>query len=896
MNLGGPPPPGFVPLMGGHFKGPPPREERLYDKERRRKLRCIYSRIPWIKHGSLRLPGVLGLHQEIEDFYAWMLPTTLEHAVRLDVVERIRSAINELYPAARVEISGSFRTGLYLPTSDIDLVICGKWESLPLRTIERVLLEKKIASPDSLRVLDKAAVPIVKLTDIRSDIKVDISFNMSNGVRAAELIKHFKKLYPSLPKLIYVLKQFLLQRDLNEVFTGGLSSYSLILLVISYLQHHYSQETASSGRANLGVMLIEILELYGRNFNFMNTAIRITDGGSYISKTKFQKVIANGYAPALLSIEDPLDHTNDVGRSSYGFVTVQNSFDRAFAVLTSLVVAQASIPDGKSILNSIVEIPEDVSDYRSWMRETFTFLGSPHNYNNFTFPAVPPQFYRVPLECVTPKELPGYRLHPREQKEQLPQHSQSPAAPVVHNNGNDLSDCLSSVSTGTCPSHSSPLDSLSDTDSEVLIGPTLTPHSAMSISPANSEIGSSIGKFSSSKSGSERKSETTPKRTSSKVLDTTQKRCPSASSTSSRGSTSGRHSDATANGALLLGGTFKHPSSVVNSHHKQHPPPSSHHSKTRPPVNRNSSSKHSSQKDVGRSDSVMNWRSPERRKKVFLNNSDKPPTSQSFDTSKTNTNTASPKVPSPSVPLNHSHDSRADRDSNWREREQPRDRDRNGNSNNNNINNVNNQHNNNIINNDSVQNIYHSHQNLTTANNNNNSSNNNNNANANNNSHHYSVNNGGTPVKQKKKHKKNHNKSSFKYNHQKVKENEKCIDSKDNNSCYPSLEGKESSQQPQQQHQPPPSVPHHRNHQSMNKSSTKKRKKAHLNKGGGGLSSPTSPQQIDSMVVVSEINKSIVINASHHHPHHQPPSSVSLHQHHSSSRFSPKAQLGNGKR
>ncbi|CAB4061499.1 PAPD5_7 [Lepeophtheirus salmonis] len=643
MNLGGPPPPGFVPLMGGHFKGPPPREERLYDKERRRKLCCIYSRIPWIKHGSLRLPGVLGLHQEIEDFYAWMLPTTLEHAVRLDVVERIRSAINELYPAARVEISGSFRTGLYLPTSDIDLVICGK-------------------------VLDKAAVPIVKLTDIRSDIKVDISFNMSNGVRAAELIKHFKKLYPSLPKLIYVLKQFLLQRDLNEVFTGGLSSYSLILLVISYLQHHYSQETASSGRANLGVMLIEILELYGRNFNFMNTAIRITDGGSYISKTKFQKVIANGYAPALLSIEDPLDHTNDVGRRSYGFVTVQNSFDRAFAVLTSLVVAQASIPDGKSILNSIVEIPEDVSDYRSWMRETFTFLGSPHNYNNFTFPARTERTIASTFSIT--------------------------CCPCCSYNGNDLSDCLSSVSTGTCPSHSSPLDSLSDTDSEVLIGPTLTPHSAM-------------------------------------------------------GSTSGRHSDATANGALLLGGTFKHPSSVVNSHHKQHPPPSSHHSKTRPPVNRNSSSKHSSlQKDVGRSDSVMNWRSPEREKKV---------------------------------------------------------------------------------------------------------------------------NNGGTPVKQKKKHKKNHNKSSFKYNHQKVKENEKCIDSKDNNSCYPSLEGKESSQQPQQQHQPPPSVPHHRNHQSMNKSSTKKRKKAHLNKGGGGLSSPTSPQQIDSMVVVSEINKSIVINASHHHPHHHRP-------------------------
>jgi non-canonical poly(A) RNA polymerase PAPD5/7 len=66
-------------------------------------------------------------------------------------------------------------------------------------------------------VLDKASVPIVKLTDSESGIKVDISFNMCNSLRAAELIKLYKKTFPALSKLIYVLKQFLRQRDLNEV-------------------------------------------------------------------------------------------------------------------------------------------------------------------------------------------------------------------------------------------------------------------------------------------------------------------------------------------------------------------------------------------------------------------------------------------------------------------------------------------------------------------------------------------------------------------------------------------------------------------------------------------------------------------------------------------------------
>lgn len=49
------------------------------------------------------------------------------------------------------------------------------------------------------------------------------------------------QMYPVLPYLIFVLKQFLLQRDLNEVFTGGISSYSLILMVISFLQVRIQQ-------------------------------------------------------------------------------------------------------------------------------------------------------------------------------------------------------------------------------------------------------------------------------------------------------------------------------------------------------------------------------------------------------------------------------------------------------------------------------------------------------------------------------------------------------------------------------------------------------------------------------------------------------------------------------
>jgi len=42
--------------------------------------------------------------------------------------------------------------------------------------------------------------------------------------------------FPALHCLVLVLKQFLNQRDLNDVYTGGLGSYSLILLIVSFFQ------------------------------------------------------------------------------------------------------------------------------------------------------------------------------------------------------------------------------------------------------------------------------------------------------------------------------------------------------------------------------------------------------------------------------------------------------------------------------------------------------------------------------------------------------------------------------------------------------------------------------------------------------------------------------------
>lgn len=70
-------------------------------------------------------------------------------------------------------------------------------------------------------------------------------------------------------------------------------------------QLHYRKDVCSPN-INIGVLLIEFFELYGRHFNYLKTGIRIKDGGCYVAKDEVQKNMMDGYRPSMLYIEDPL--------------------------------------------------------------------------------------------------------------------------------------------------------------------------------------------------------------------------------------------------------------------------------------------------------------------------------------------------------------------------------------------------------------------------------------------------------------------------------------------------------------------------------------------------------------------------------------------------------------
>ncbi|GAA5926127.1 uncharacterized protein JCM15063_000192 [Sporobolomyces koalae] len=373
------------------------RQLRKREKERSTPW-CEDPGVRWSKYDN----ATAQLNAEAKSFVSYISPTPIEHELRMYTIEIIRRTIKSKYADADVQCFGSVGTGLYLPGGDIDLVVlCPSMPSPPLKPsssllhrLASLLLTSSIAQPSSLVVIAKARVPIVKFTTRYGGFAVDLSVNQKNGVDAAVRVRGMledfafreegyvepgatangisikgsssnantdsttKKGKEKEPRpeqdeqvatvdhgvarsLVLLVKAFLAQRGMNEVFTGGLGSYSIICLVISFLQLHPKIQSAQIQPArNVGLLFLEFLEYYGKHFNFDETGITLKARGGYFNK--HDKGWFRSNQPYLLSIEDPNDPSNDVSGGSHNIIRVRQTLAGGFDTLSATLLQRQS--------------------------------------------------------------------------------------------------------------------------------------------------------------------------------------------------------------------------------------------------------------------------------------------------------------------------------------------------------------------------------------------------------------------------------------------------------------------------------------------------------------------------------------------------------------------------
>jgi non-canonical poly(A) RNA polymerase PAPD5/7 len=105
-------------------------------------------------------------------------------------------------------------------------------------------------------------------------IKVDLTFiDLNSNYSTKDILDWVKKTldsHPEIKPIIQVLKRYLQVKKLNSSFNGGLSSFSLLLLIVAYLKYPKVKT-----KPNLGRILIEFLELYGKFYNYSQSIIDV---------------------------------------------------------------------------------------------------------------------------------------------------------------------------------------------------------------------------------------------------------------------------------------------------------------------------------------------------------------------------------------------------------------------------------------------------------------------------------------------------------------------------------------------------------------------------------------------------------------------------------------------
>ncbi|KAF8675747.1 hypothetical protein HU200_047231 [Digitaria exilis] len=325
----------------------------------------------WFRGGRRFRSPMLQLHKEILDFCDFISPSTEEQSSRTAAVRAVSDVVKHIWPQCKVEVFGSFRTGLYLPTSDIDVVIFKSRVKTPqvgLYALAKALSQKGVAK--KIQVIAKARVPIVKFVETKSEIAFDISFDIDGGPQAADFIKDAVKKLPALRPLCMILKVFLHQRELNEVYSGGIGSYALLTMLITHLQLIWGGKDIlgyhQPNEHNLGILLVKFFDFYGRKLNHWDVGISCNSAKMFFLKS--DKDFMNLDRPHLLAIQDPMAPDNDIGKNSFNYFKVKSAFSKAYSVLTDANLI-TSLGPKRSILGTIVRPDSVLLDRKGWNNE-----------------------------------------------------------------------------------------------------------------------------------------------------------------------------------------------------------------------------------------------------------------------------------------------------------------------------------------------------------------------------------------------------------------------------------------------------------------------------------------------------------------------------------------------
>ena len=262
---------------------------------------------------------------------------------------------------------GSFFTNLNIEGSDLDILIYYKKKKEENDFLKDILNLLQSFNPNfyTITPILTASVPVIKLTiDIKEEIKdlklknksyldeddltkikIDLTFTESekefqSSKDTVDYIKNSVVEYPQIKSMLQILKRYFKIMGMNKSYTGGLCSYSLFLLVLSFCK--CNKQCLSPTK-----LLYYFMENF-TYFDYCNYCIDVKSDNCYILKDKekgdlnIEKSVSEEnssfdtnydlYEKEEIFIIDPISNMN-VSKSSFRVDEIILTFRKGFNLL-----------------------------------------------------------------------------------------------------------------------------------------------------------------------------------------------------------------------------------------------------------------------------------------------------------------------------------------------------------------------------------------------------------------------------------------------------------------------------------------------------------------------------------------------------------------------------------
>ncbi|KAJ7439957.1 hypothetical protein FB451DRAFT_1301119 [Mycena latifolia] len=307
------------------------------------------------------------LHQEIVAYVAYVQSTSQEQTARQTLLEATRKALVRRFPDGELKLFGSGATGLCLPTGDMDLAIMTR-EMIPAADKKRTLFQmstilKAARITWDVQVNHRARVPILTFKSLPEygSFSVDIGINNTDGPRAIEVVNGYLATMPALRPLILIVKGFLAQRSLNNAAYGGLGSYAVTCMCISFLQlnpskrpQEYIEKPMES--ESLGALLADFMFYYGIEFPYATSYICVQEG-KLLPKDSVDWI--TNTVPDGLAIQCLVNPESDIGKSAGRLDAIRGAFKAGYAAILQMSL------DNESLLGPLVALSQRTLDHRA---------------------------------------------------------------------------------------------------------------------------------------------------------------------------------------------------------------------------------------------------------------------------------------------------------------------------------------------------------------------------------------------------------------------------------------------------------------------------------------------------------------------------------------------------